>query len=368
MKNKGFTLIEILAVIVIIGIVSTIGIISVSNNIGKSRDASVVDLAKTYAEAARSMKGSGELYYEPKTKEAIILPYKQINNVDIENKDVTGYGDLIPSYCYVGIVNDGKKNVYYVTQLDDTYHFIDRAEYNALSKTDIVLGEEELVSRRVKEIKAPYSSFNITYGTKQYNIKGLRVKYYTRTKGIVPENNSQQAINDAKTTKVTRFETKDLKGYLRIHTNNVVDLIVESSLNDLIPKGNYVLNVKSSKSGYTGIWSRSGENIKVAIKNAIDEKVVFDIFLHNEKNNSDNIYIKDIETTNRVEIHGYYTSDNSYLSMTAHTRGNINIYDSYIATGTLPGATNEDRNVITYNGIKFAIDNHELLYILLKTN
>ena len=46
MNKKGFTLIEILAAIVILGIVSAIGIAAVSNNIVESRKSTYVNLAR----------------------------------------------------------------------------------------------------------------------------------------------------------------------------------------------------------------------------------------------------------------------------------------------------------------------------------
>ena len=348
MKKNGFTLIEILAVIVIIGIAATIGIIAVSNNIVKSKDSSVVDLAKTYAEGARTMKGTDDFFYDPKANEALILPYSQRTGVDIENNDVTGYGEIIPNYCYVGIVNEGNKYKYYVNQLDESYHFIDKAEYNALSKTDIFLGEEKLVSRGVKEIKAPFQSFSITYGTKNYSIKGIRIKYNTTIKQ----------------SGVTRFDSKQLVGVMK-KTGNSIVLEIEKSANTVIPKGTYTFNTRSNGSGeYQEIWSISGTSPvkKLGIRYYTDDSIVFD-FLTGDK-----VIFKNIETTNKAELHGYYTNDNSYLNMSAHTRGNISTYDTFIRTGKFPGASEADKNVITYNGLKYAVNSSEVLYILIKAS
>jgi type IV pilus assembly protein PilA len=138
MNKKGFTLIEILAVIVIIGITATIGIAAVSRNITKSRDASVVDLAKNYAEGARTMKAKDNFYYEPKNGEAIIIPYSGIEGVDIENGEETAYGAIIPSYCFIGIANNGGNFYYYINQADESYHIINGVEYNSLDQDDII--------------------------------------------------------------------------------------------------------------------------------------------------------------------------------------------------------------------------------------
>ena len=348
MKKNGFTLIEILAVIVIIGITATIGIIAVSRNINKSKDSSIVDLAKNYGEGARTMKGTDSFYYDPKANEALIIPYSQITGVDIENRDVTGYGEIVPNYCYVGIVNEGNKYKYYITQLDESYHFIDKAEYNSLSKDDILLGQEELVSHGVKELKAPFQSFNITYGSKTYSLKAIRVKYNTVFK---------QAG-------VTRFETKDLMGTLT-RSGSTILLNVEKSSNVVLQKGSYTFNVKNNGSGeYQEIWSISGSSPvkKLGIRYATDESVVFDYLT------GDKVIYKNVETTNRAELHGYYTADNSYLSTSAHTRGNITVYDTFVTTGKFPGASNTEKNIINYNGQKYAVNSSELLYVLIKSN
>ncbi len=177
MNKKGFTLIEILAVIVIIGIVATIGIVSISSSVLKSRDASVVDLAKVHADAARTMRARDDFFYEPKSGEAIIIPYSQVTGAEIENKDVTGYGSIIDYYCYIGVVNDNNKFKYYITQVDDSYHILDRVEYNLIDEDKILQGSNELSENNVKALKAPLTGFSIKYGNTDYNIKGVRIKY-----------------------------------------------------------------------------------------------------------------------------------------------------------------------------------------------
>lgn len=176
MKKNGFTLIEILAVIVIIAIIGGIAIMSVSNNILKSREASFVDLAKAYMESARTMKAKDNLYYEPKTNEVVIIPCNQINGTEIEHKDVTGYGNVIDDYCYVGVEKNGDSNYsYYMTIVDDTYHILNGKEYNSVSNSDIVVGSENLA--QVAKVATPLSSFDVKYGTKTYAIRAVRMKY-----------------------------------------------------------------------------------------------------------------------------------------------------------------------------------------------
>jgi prepilin-type N-terminal cleavage/methylation domain-containing protein len=57
MKKNGFTLIEILAAIVIMGIVGAIGVVAISSNIVDARKSTTANLAKQLAESARNMRG-----------------------------------------------------------------------------------------------------------------------------------------------------------------------------------------------------------------------------------------------------------------------------------------------------------------------
>ena len=176
MKKNGFSLIELLAVIVIIAVGGTIAIVAVSKNILNSRDSSVVDLAKTYMESARTMRAKDDIYYNPKSGEATILPCNQINGTEIEHKDSTGYGDVLDEYCYIGVVNHGNnKYSYYMTLVDDTYHMLIDKEYNSVTEDDVLVGSENL--NNVSRLHNPFSSFSVKYDDVPYTIRAIRVKY-----------------------------------------------------------------------------------------------------------------------------------------------------------------------------------------------
>ena len=54
-SKKGFTLVELLAVIVIMGILMMVAIPSISRVIENSRKDTFVDIAKSYADAAKTL-------------------------------------------------------------------------------------------------------------------------------------------------------------------------------------------------------------------------------------------------------------------------------------------------------------------------
>lgn len=168
MNKKGFTLIEILAVIIILGIVGTIGIAAISRNIENSRKSATVDLGINYVESLRSMRAEDKLPYDLKYGEALLIPFKRINGVNLEKAEETPYGKLIWEYCYVIIVNnDNKIYSYYLTMKDETNHAINNVEVNDLNDSSVVSISDNSV--------IPYISFNsdtiTTLGDKKYKIK-----------------------------------------------------------------------------------------------------------------------------------------------------------------------------------------------------
>lgn len=333
MNKKGFTLIEILAVIIIIGIAGTIGIVSVSNNISSSRDESVVNLAKNYANAARTMRGSNKILYEPKNNEAVIIPYYEIEGVEIENGEETGYGPLIPSYCYVGIVNQSNNMYYYLTQVDDTYHFISNVENNVLTKNDVQVGFNKLLENRVRELNPPFASFAITYGN-YYKIKAARVEYDAK-------------IN---VSGITKFETKELKGFVTKQSNRL-ELEVLSSTNQRVPKSIYIFTTKGSENGYQEVWKNSSSTMKIGIKSMTSDTIVFDILLNST------VVAKDVKSSANTTLYGYYSNDNSHILANADIKDTITNLDSFIVV---------KNNTKIIDGISYTINDARLLYLVLK--
>ena len=143
MNKKGFTLIEILAVIIILGIVSTIGIAAISRNIDNSRRSSFANIGRNYVESARAMRTEDKLPTNIAKEEILILPFSSVTGVDIENAYKTPYGELNLDYSYVIIYNkDNKIYSYYLTMLDDSNHGINMVDINELKDKDIFLDED----------------------------------------------------------------------------------------------------------------------------------------------------------------------------------------------------------------------------------
>ena len=103
-KKNGFTLVEILAVVVILGVLMIIAVPSVTEYINGSRDFSFVKTANKFIEEAMNEITAME-YSVSNEKYTYYIPTKCL---DMDSKtDESAYGDLVDSYVVV-TYEDGK--------------------------------------------------------------------------------------------------------------------------------------------------------------------------------------------------------------------------------------------------------------------
>lgn len=183
MNKKGFTLIEILAAIVILGIVGTIGISAISNSIMDSRGSVFTNLAREIVNSARGMRGQDKLPRDIKDGEAFIIPCDKTTGSTVDLTGGTGYGNLLYNYCYVGIVNNKQNYYYYITMLDDTGHSFVSLISDDIDKDKIIADENVVVTQNVGDLSGVLSAFRVVYGGSTYRIKSARVMYTAKKSG-----------------------------------------------------------------------------------------------------------------------------------------------------------------------------------------
>lgn len=116
MKNrKGFTLVELIAVIVIIGIVMLIAVPSVTSYIASSRKSAYVKSANSYIESVKRMITSRELSVKRKNA-TYYIPISCIPTEEGGND--SPYGDW--KEAYVVVTYNGDKYEYYWTSYDES--------------------------------------------------------------------------------------------------------------------------------------------------------------------------------------------------------------------------------------------------------
>lgn len=141
-NSKGFTLVELLAVIVIMGILMMVAIPSVSRTIENSRKDTFVDIAKSYANAVKTLWTADGLSCKVGSDSSVVSSavddgnyYVQIDTANSANYPVlvdqggkSSWGNRnVKGYVRVNISTSGDRRVtkFYVALHDGTHGIID---------------------------------------------------------------------------------------------------------------------------------------------------------------------------------------------------------------------------------------------------
>ena len=168
MNKKGFSLMELLAVIIIIGILSTIGIAAVSSYVQDSRESAFADLAKMYAEKVSEDRAKDKLPVDIKDKEAILLPIENYK-LDTDDDHKTAYGALDLSRSYIVLTNNGNNYNYYVFMIDESNHGMANVEYSQIDKDKVTI--DEAVLSQILSYRSLNATSVLTVGSNNYKVK-----------------------------------------------------------------------------------------------------------------------------------------------------------------------------------------------------
>ena len=191
MKNrKAFSLIELLAVVIIMGILLLIGVISVTEYISESRKDTYLTNARLHVDAARRMYGAETLSQMPNDGEALLVPLA-ITDTDRENKGLKSpYGDLNVERSYVVIVNNDDKRFYYVVAIDEAGYAIKGIVEDELARNSITTEHAENTYPTISEVRD---------GDKSVTLDGVEYKVSPRND---PNANTVLLASDELQTKI----------------------------------------------------------------------------------------------------------------------------------------------------------------------
>ncbi len=133
-RNNGFTLIEMLAVIVIIGILVLVSIPAVTHQIDQSRKKTYIDIASEYIEMAATEAAKGTF----PIRRTDTTYYIHINNLHTESKrDKSPYAAWVDAYVVVNLSSDNDYEYYWVS-VDETGHRIDVTKEPDLRESSVI--------------------------------------------------------------------------------------------------------------------------------------------------------------------------------------------------------------------------------------
>lgn len=136
MKNnkKAFTLVELLAVIIILGIIFVIAVPSISGYIEDSRESTYIRSAKEYVDAVRLMIASKDI----SAKRTDTTYYIPIEYIKTDRTADSPYGKWVKAY--VVLIYKNSVYEYYWTSVDETGHRIELTPVSELTKNKIETG------------------------------------------------------------------------------------------------------------------------------------------------------------------------------------------------------------------------------------
>lgn len=138
-NNKGFTLIEVLAVIVLLGIIMSVAIVAISGYVEESKLKAYVNIAKEYIDIASIEIAKNEIVARDKNT----VYYIHIDNLEAESDlSKSPFGDWIDAYVVVVIDPDTGDYNYYWTSVDEAGYRVDETLENELDINSIYVSKD----------------------------------------------------------------------------------------------------------------------------------------------------------------------------------------------------------------------------------
>jgi type IV pilus assembly protein PilA len=158
-KKKGFTLVELLAVIVILAIILAIAVPNVLGIINKSRNDSFISTAKMIVSAAKLKASTDSTYIPANTMGAIGIP---LTDLEVENIERDVDGGSYGNNSYVYVVKDENDQIRYYVTLQGSKRAINLVESSAL---DTAVPGDATTADPIVE------TGTVTLGEKEYTIE-----------------------------------------------------------------------------------------------------------------------------------------------------------------------------------------------------
>ena len=180
MNRKGFTLVEVMAVLIILGVVLLIAVPSVSSYIIDSRKSSYYSTANSYVDTIMGYYDMKEFGSYLEKNEIMIVPLKNIK-LDKGGSDETPFGKIDYGKSYIVITYNGKKTSYYVNMYDSSGYGIFNVQSDKLDSKSVTNDKAKKISDITPlvscKLTGDSSKFEINDTVFTYNSKNYVVTY-----------------------------------------------------------------------------------------------------------------------------------------------------------------------------------------------
>ena len=184
MKNKGFTLVELLAMLVVLGVLMTVTIPNIAGILGNQKKNIIKNDATTMVETAKVKVARGYVKKPKNNNECVVMSLNYLNDNDNINAGPNGgtYDeyDSFVIYKKVRVSNNNYRYDYYVRLIEKNSKY-----YYGIALEDIRNITES--SNNVKKITGYNKIINETDSNKEEKIKNMTgsscssvTKYYQR--------------------------------------------------------------------------------------------------------------------------------------------------------------------------------------------
>ena len=143
-NEKGFTLVEVIAVVIIIAVIMLIAVPSYSEYVASSRKSAYISDVKAYVESTKSGAYSKLYGSLPEKGEILVVPYTSIK-LEKNTNDKSPYAPYVKEKSYIVIVPRSTKGAnvslvydYYVIFIDQQNNGIDNIVSTKLDRKSVV--------------------------------------------------------------------------------------------------------------------------------------------------------------------------------------------------------------------------------------
>lgn len=154
-KNKAFTLIELLAAIVILAVLLAIAIPKVTQYITNSRKDSFITTSKNYVDGVRNAATS-EMYELPVGTDDITIISIDMIKLEKGKKKSSFNGTWLPGYSYVAIINVGTDEdpdyEYFIALRDSKRYTLGLTENDSIVRKSIIRNNTNGTKVRITEM------------------------------------------------------------------------------------------------------------------------------------------------------------------------------------------------------------------------